>query len=849
MIQYAKGALKAAMAVALSFFVAGANRCAGEAAGAGEPIRIRGGGAVYFWVEPGAFRVSLSGASRHRGQPCRVDLLLVSPDRRVIARERMEGQTGPEGVQFSCDAPFAGLYKLEMIPHEQEKGTDFIWSLTTSATRWMIEPGGLHGDREELPILLESPGRPGQIVFRNPLEPFRVDVEAKGPALRVVKDEGDILPDGEPRKILFGPKARKQTLQLDGRKPGEGEWRVLSLDAQSASLSVDTVTRWGNAREGFYLNVGYWGLSKRAAFPADALRWLIVPGCETVPLARGSETEVVVTVRNGFDEVRKIDLSLLRGASGVDVSFAEPEVSLKPGEWREIPVTLKRAREDAFVAADVVIGARVSGEEAWSNYMSLTVVNPAPARLRNVALPIRLEPYQHENALFGYRPEFTALAPDFDRHNRPVIRQAGADRDTTRGLETLDAQGWSERPFEKALREALPDYEGTMLSSGFYGNKTAFDAENGYYTLLGVRTAQCAPGEQRVVLLYSPDGGEHFQASVITSPGRYTYDIETPLGAGAGAGATGKESGPPPFLVFSRTGTPHAARWGQINTLHLYLPRLVEGRVEPGQPILVSDTALGLAAHSGGGASLISHGGKTFVTWGKVVDAAGKPPGVPIYIAAIDHASRRMSEPVLLGHAPPVNDVHNSPAMVVDSKGVFHLVMGAHGASFFYTCSSKPWEIDNGWSEPEPVLTKGEVKRGDPEGKERGAQTYVGLVCDDRDVLHLVFRQWRRKVDPDFGGSVYAALSYQRKEPGQPWSPAMPLVRPPLPNYSVFYHKLTRDRKGRLFLSYSYASIHKTYRAELPGRFHHRALLFSEDGGDHWSFATTDDLRHGITPP
>ena len=67
------------------------------------------------------------------------------------------------------------------------------------------------------------------------------------------------------------------------------------------------------------------------------------------------------------------------------------------------------------------------------------------------------------------------------------------------------------------------------------------------------------------------------------------------------------------------------------------------------------------------------------------------------------------------------------------------------------------------------------------------------------------------------------------------------LVVPPFSEYSVFYHRLTIDRKGRLFLSYDYWSTFWFYRNDHFGR--RRALLMSPDGGDTWKMAETKDLR------
>ncbi|NOX53100.1 MAG: hypothetical protein GXP27_01405, partial [Planctomycetes bacterium] len=89
--------------------------------------------------------------------------------------------------------------------------------------------------------------------------------------------------------------------------------------------------------------------------------------------------------------------------------------------------------------------------------------------------------------------------------------------------------------------------------------------------------------------------------------------------------------------------------------------------------------------------------------------------------------------------------------------------------------------------------------------------------------------------------ATHATLAYQRKRPGQPWEPPRVLIVAAFSEYSVFYHRLTIDRRGRLFLSYDYWSTHWFYRNDHPGS--RRALMMSPDGGDTWKLVTSEDWR------
>ena len=119
----------------------------------------------------------------------------------------------------------------------------------------------------------------------------------------------------------------------------------------------------------------------------------------------------------------------------------------------------------------------------------------------------------------------------------------------------------------------------------------------------------------------------------------------------------------------------------------------------------------------------------------------------------------------------------------------------------------------------------------------------VGLVCDRNDTLHLVFRLWQQRPERFPSGSA-ACLAHMTKPAGQPWSAPQPVILAPFTDYSVFYHRLTIDRRGRLFLSYDTWSTYWFYRTDhLGGR---RALLASDDAGKTWKLASGADLTGAI---
>jgi hypothetical protein len=138
----------------------------------------------------------------------------------------------------------------------------------------------------------------------------------------------------------------------------------------------------------------------------------------------------------------------------------------------------------------------------------------------------------------------------------------------------------------------------------------------------------------------------------------------------------------------------------------------------------------------------------------------------------------------------------------------------------------KPNDSEGGWTEATP--TNADLN-----------QTYIGLVCGPDGTLHCVSRLWRFGKEP-FPASSFGTLAYQRKRPGQPWETPQILVVAPFSEYSIFYHRLTIDRNGRLFVSYDYWSTFWFYRNDHRGS--RRALLMSPDGGESWKLAETKDL-------
>lgn len=660
--------------------------------------------------------------------------------------------------------------------------------------------------------------------------------------------QGDItLNDGTlGGKLLFAPPATKFTLKAEAfHSPGEQQMPL--RDAQGQLLrSFDlgkqgvpqTFTVEAGAREGLWrceiakMDVKLtltpaqpWTLDESAWFAVDQTKGMLLPYKAARFLQPGATTTVPFRLRNGTAMEATYQLTVTAEA-GVQASVAPPTVTLQANERRDVTVKVTLAPGATTGPRQVVLTGRLAAAP--------TVVASAGLELRPgvapagqaLTLPIVLRPYEHENWQFGYAPDYAPNEVYFDRHNRPYIRQRGESDTVSTGLQVLEGGRWILRPFTAAIQQVFPDYrEVAYGAGGFLGAKIAFDGEDGAYTLL--RLSLQTP---QLVLVYTPDAGKSYQVYPI--PGG-AFDLEQFTGHNA-------LNTPPPILsyVFVK---PHPAEFAAYYDLNLILPQKVDGKLVLGAPVKIAENCVGSCQHSGAPASTVTRDGKTHIVWGEI--APDDAPGVPEYVATYDHATGKVSPKVLLGYGPPVNDVHNVPAITQDSRGYLHVVIGSHGQAFQYVRSLRPGDASE-WTKPVPVLSAGYVDdKTDADGA--GRQTYISLVCDQQDTLHIAFRQWRRNVDQHHPGQIYAALSVQSKPAGGEWSAAQPIVVPPVPGYSIYYHKLTTDRRGRLFLSYSYWTSH-VYQEDFPDRYHDNAVVMSEDGGKTWRLLQTPTLAAAV---
>ncbi len=762
----------------------------------GDSLRFGGCGGAYFLADPGEFWVEVEKEDLNRtGRKTFLRAILLGPDRTVLDEQWIPDDgldkgsgAGPTGrVRLSAQAPCRGVYALNVTASEDRYGEDIAWGLRTNCPRYLIETSRGHRDApHEEPLVLLSPDKAGDICFMPERGPFSMEITELPDASPVT------LFDSTGRELAaLTPDAKGAAdCAISGDLPRDSvPWR-LHLPRFKGVVQIDGVTRWTDDSD--FPNVSLWTPHIESWFPLHENRWLLTPYSLTAYAEGGPNRWGLFQVYNNASTPKTLDLSLEFPEESWPVQLSSQRVTLQPAETAPVAVTYEVPETgDSWQCRVRVTPEDSPGFSTWSTLSLRRGKAPAAEPLH---IPLVLKPYRHEDEQFGYLPDYPlANQVYFDLKNRPFILS-----ETSLLRQVRNA--WKET-------SAVTQTGGGSASFRTLSSKVAFDGDNDVYALGEVAGS--------AALLYSRDGGETLRACPI--PGRGAFDIEQFSGHNT-------PDGPPPVVRYTLTQKDPKLIWRRLNDLELFLPeKEADGAVSIGEPVLISKKCIGFSAHSGIPSSVVSREGKVHVAWAEATEPDEKAPGVPTFVVTYDRATRTLGQPALVGYGPPANDVHNTPCITMDSRGYLHTLVGTHGRTFKYARSRQPNDAGAGWTDPEDL---GPGLR----------QTYVGLVCDPNDVLHVAFRLWRDDR-AYFPAGLYATLAHMSKRPGDAWSEARPLVVSPFSEYSVFYHRLTIDRSGDLFLSYDYWSTFWFYRTDhFGGR---RAMMMSPDGGDTWRLAAT----------
>ncbi|MEN6494839.1 MAG: BNR-4 repeat-containing protein [Thermoguttaceae bacterium] len=771
-------------------------------------LRIGGVGGVYFLAEPGELTVTVEKRDRNRpNRKTELRAILVGPDRQVLDEATIPDDNAqtprklgpPRRVRLSTHVERKGVYGLNVTVSQDRYGDEVLWGFRTNCPRYLIETDRGHRDkRHEEPIVLGNPDAPGDVCFLPRRNAFGIEITGlpkNTGSLHVYDRRGALVESLQPEAD-----GRASCAIPAGTHRDAVPWR-LHLPVQQGTIQIDGVTRW--ERQDLYPDLPYWTPDPNSWFPLLEYRWLLTPYSRQAYGRPGEQGEVVFQVHNNSDQKKTVQLALEFPSDSWPVQLSTERVVLGPKKAQNVVARYTVPAEGQTSVCH--LRATPVEDPEFSTYSTLTVkAGTAPAS-QPLAMPLLLKPYRHENEQFGYLPDYpTENQVYFDLKNRPWVRTAD-------GVATCRDGKWTTIGLRTAVTSRTPSFDGSGF--GMPSNKIAFDRDGDMYVL--------ANTGRTISLLHSRDGGKTFSAYVL--PGREgesrTFDFEQFSGQNT-------LDGPPPVLRYTQTARDAKLIWRVVNDLELFWPKKIDNRLVIGESVLVSKDAIGFSAHSGIPSGVVSRGSKAHVVWAEATDPAVKLPGVPTYVATYDRATGRLGKPALVGHGPPANDVHNTPSITIDGQGYLHVLVGTHGQPFPYARSLQPNDAQAGWTEPVPV-------------GEKLSLTYIGLVCGPDDTLHLVARLFRFGEEP-FPNSHHGTLAYLRKPSGKPWEAPRTLIVSPFSEYSVFYHRLTLDRTGRLFLSYDNWSTYWFYRMDYHGS--RRALMMSPDGGATWKLAETSDL-------
>ncbi len=217
---------------------------------------------------------------------------------------------------------------------------------------------------------------------------------------------------------------------------------------------------------------------------------------------------------------------------------------------------------------------------------------------------------------------------------------------------------------------------------------------------------------------------------------------------------------------------------------------------------LLSSSGSGRATAYTDSNKIISHQGKTHVTW---LDTPNE--GFRIKIRTLDQASGEWTEEVTVGEA---DDNHGGPSLTIDAEGYLHIVYFSHHHPFRYQRSVRPNDASE-WGEIEQFGTD---------------LTYPTLLCAQDGTLILSAR--RSYEDKPWEHEQW------KKAPGGKWTRHSTLIRSDHTNYSQYAASMVwgLDHKS-LYLSFR---IYQQPSYDTPPYWYTAfGVMMSPDEGETWT--------------
>lgn len=771
---------------------------------ASESPMLHNGGAVYFQLEKGTFELELFKRDRI-GRATRWDsdrelkATLLSPGREVVAiiilpcggvaEADGSGWAPAMSKRKAITINKAGTYKLLVTPKRDSYFHAIRWGFKSNATAYMIDAGAGHRDstrNEFIALLGEQPQQ--QVTFRARENPFTLSIrelDANASSVRLLCVATDRLI----QEIDVHGRSVHSIINLPDLDNALLKLMIPSTQAVVSIAEVTTVSR----EIGPWMPV--WTSNSSAWFDVEFQRWLVWPRYQLISDGRSSTISPSFTLQNPHAQTFSISVSA--SLNGIMIEGSQQMLELAASDKKTL--TLELPIEQSSGTFQILF------EENFGDWFDSAEVewDFERGQKSSIDLPFAISPLRHHPQAFGLDPSNQpAREVYFDVNDSPWF--LGSE-----GLMQYDSNaGWLIR---------IPLQDGQILTS----NRVGTDAAGRMYILLRDSSGP-------VLKVFDPQssGG---MISHLRLPG----NLRGRLILQTSSGATVSEY-PPVILAYERIGTSPrdpAVIWGVDHRLTAVIPHWQNEELIIQSTVVLSEECIGIADHSGLSSPVGQYSGTTFIVYGETSAADSDDPGVPIIVRAVNRETGDMTDPVRLGYAPPVNDIHNVPSLLIDSIGHLHIILGAHNESFTYTRSEAPLDVST-WA---PIV---DVASG-------FQQTYVGAVIDKEDTLHLVSRIWRRgehfPEDP-----FDTSLIYQHKRQDSEWSDPIILINPPLPHYSIYYHRLTVSPNGDLYLSWTHWPTWSAYRNELInlgppssafGYLHWR----STDGGNSWNWVMSWD--------
>ena len=454
-----------------------------SAADSSPALRLGGNGGLYLLAEPGELWIEIEKQDLNvKGRHTHLRAILLDPGRRVIDEQwlpddgrKRGGGPGPlQRLRFATSVPRKGVYAVNITVTEDRYGEDFAWGFRTNCPRYLVETSRGHRDaRHEEPLVLMSPGVPGDVCFLPQQGTFSIEVSA--------------LPDDAAALTLYaadGSIAGNLKVSPEGTASGTFEcttaakpWR-LHLPRFKAIINADGLTRWAD-REGGFANLSLWTPEAKSWFAFHENRWLITPYSRTAYADHGEEGSVAFEIHNNSPREQTIALDLeFPAAQPLPAELSAQAITLSPGQ--SAPVSVQYRIPMGGDTWTCHLRATPSGQSEVSTCATLEVRRGIAPAAAPITMPLVLKPYQHENEQFGYLPAYPLTNEVyFNALNAPAVS-------STTGIAVHRDGAWATAPLSPVI------------------SKIAFDRDNGIYTIGRQDGAR--------VLLHSDDGGLTYAA-------------------------------------------------------------------------------------------------------------------------------------------------------------------------------------------------------------------------------------------------------------------------------------------------------------------------------------------------